>query len=159
MAKTMALRGDTNMTSKVLLILSAGLFIGADAGKDEGAVKEIQQAMQNLNEAFAKGDAAAIRRLVADEHVAITPYYGGPIPKAEQLKGLGALKVPDYKAGEIKVTLLTKDAALVTFAMTQTGTYKGKPVAPRNYVSAVWVNRDGKWLEASYQETPLDSPK
>src|SRR5215467_11198942 len=111
----MAFRGDTHMKSKVLLILSAGLLIGAGAGKDEGAVKEIQQAMQNLNEAFAKGDAAAIRRLVADEHVAITPYYGGAMPKAEQFKGLGDLKVPDYKAGEIKVTLLTKDAALVTF--------------------------------------------
>ena len=39
--------------------------------------------------------------------------------------------------------------------LTQKGTYKGKPVAPKNYVAAVWVNKDGKWLEASYQETPL----
>ena len=38
-------------------------------------------------------------------------------------------------------------------------TYKGKPVAARNYVSSVWVNRDGKWLEASYHETPLGETK
>src|SRR5262249_48835963 len=49
--KLMALRGDTNMKSKVLLILSAGLLVGAGAAKDEGAVKEIQQAMQSLNDA------------------------------------------------------------------------------------------------------------
>jgi hypothetical protein len=143
------------MKWKVLSILSAGLLIGAGAGKDEGAVKEIQQAMQGLNDAYAKGDATAIRRLTADEHIAITPYYGGPMPKTEQLKNLGDLQVPDYKAGEIKVTLFTKDAALVTYPLTQKGTYKGKPVAAKNYVAAVWVNRDGKWLEVSYQETPV----
>ena len=143
------------MRWKVLSILSVGLLVGAGAGKDEGAVKEIQQAIKSLNDAYANGDAATIRRLTADEHVAITPYYGGPIPKMEQLKNLGDLQVPEYKAGETKVTLLTKDAALVTYAMTQKGTYKGKPVAAKNYVAAVWVNRDGKWLEASYQETPV----
>jgi len=147
------------MKWKVLMALVAGAMIAAGAGDDDGATKQIQQAMQSLNEAFAKGDAATIRRLTADEHVAITPYYGGPLPKAEQLKNLGDLKVPDYKAGEIKVTLLTKDAALVTYPLTQKGTHKGKPVAARNYVSAVWVNRDGKWLEASYQETPLGEGK
>ncbi|MGE5192764.1 MAG: nuclear transport factor 2 family protein [Deltaproteobacteria bacterium] len=145
------------MKRKVLVVLAAGLLIAA--GKDEGAVKEIQQSLQTLNEAFARGDAEAIRRLTADEHVAITPYYGGPMPKTEQLKNPGDLKVPDYKAGEIKVTLLTKDTALVIYPLTQKGTYKGKPVAARNYVAAVWVNRDGKWLEASYQETPLGETK
>jgi hypothetical protein len=25
------------------------------------------------------------------------------------------------------------------------------------YVGEVWVKRDGKWLQASYQETPLES--
>src|SRR5215510_1250672 len=110
----MTLRGDTNMKSKVLLILSAGLLIGAGAGaaKDEGAVKEIQQAMQGLNDALAKGDAAAIHRFTTDEHVAITPYYGGPVVRGDQLKILSDIKLPDYKAGVIKVTLITKDAAL-----------------------------------------------
>ena len=147
------------MNWKTLLTLAAGLLIGAGAGKEDGMVREIQHAMQSLNDAFARGDAAAIGRLTSDEHVAITPYYGGLLSKADQLKNLGDLKVPDYKAGEIKVTLLTKDAALVTYPLTQKGTYKGKAVAAKNYVSAVWINRDGKWLEASYQETPLSESK
>jgi hypothetical protein len=147
------------MSWKVLAILSAGLLIGAGATKDEGAVKEIQQAMQSLNEAFAKGDAATIRRLTTEEHVAITPYYGGPVVRGDQLKNLSDLKVPDYKAGEIKVSLITKDAALVTYPLTQKGTYKGKPVAPKNHVAAVWINRDGAWLEVSYQETPVGETK
>jgi hypothetical protein len=28
-------------------------------------------------------------------------------------------------------------------------------VASKNYMSAVWEIKEGKWLEASYQETPL----
>ncbi len=147
------------MKWKLILGLAAGLLIGAGAGKEEGAEKEIRQSLQSLNDGFAKGDAAAIRRLTVDEHVAITPYYGGPMPKAEQLKHMDDLKVPDYKAADMKVTLLTKDAALVTYSLTQKGTYKGKAVAARNYVAAMWVNRDGKWLEASYQETALGETK
>jgi ketosteroid isomerase-like protein len=144
------------MKSKIVWVLAAIVLVAAGAGKDdEGAVKEIQQAMRNLNEAFAKGQPDAIKRLTTDDHVAITPYYGGPQTRAEQLKNLADLKVPDYVPGETSVTLLTKDVALVTYPLSQKGTYKGKPVASKNYVAAVWVNKDGKWIEASYQETPL----
>lgn len=144
----------TLMKPMVLLVL--GVLIGAGAAKeDEGGVKEIRQAMRSLNDAFAKGQPDAIKRLTTGEHVAITPYYGGPRSIAEQLKNLADLKVPDYVAGEIDVQLLTKETALVTYPLTQKGTYQGKPVAPKNYVAAVWVYKDGKWLEASYQETPL----
>jgi hypothetical protein len=131
------------MRSKVLLILSAGLLVGAGAANDDGPVKEIQQAMQSLNDAFAKADAAMIRRLTTEEHVAITPYYGGPVVRGDQLKNLSDLKVPDYKAGDIKVTLVTKDAALVTYALTQKGTYKGKPVAAKNHVASRRVGQPG----------------
>ena len=144
------------MKSLMLTAAAAVLAIGAAAAKDdEGTVKEIRQAMRTLNDGFARGQPDVIRRLTTDDHVAITPYYGGPKSIADQLKNLADLKVPDYVAGEIGVTLLTKETALVTYPLSQKGTYKGKPVASKNYVAAVWVNRDGKWLEASYQETPL----
>jgi len=144
------------MKSVMLTAVAAALVIGAGAAKeDDGAVKEIRQAMRTLNDAFAKGQPDAIKRLTTAGHVAITPYYGGPRSIAEQLNNLADLKVPEYVAGESDVQLLTKETALVTYPLTQKGTYKGKPVAPKNYVAAVWVLKDGKWLEASYQETPL----
>jgi ketosteroid isomerase-like protein len=135
---------------------AAILAFGAGAAKDdEDAIRDIKKAMRTLNEAFAKGDADGIKRLTLDDHVAITPYFGGPKSIGEQLKNLADLKVPDYAAGEMSVKLLTKDAALVTYPLLQKGTYKGQPVHSKNYAAAVWVNRGGKWLEASYQETPL----
>src|SRR5262245_9840629 len=144
------------MKALILTAAMAVLAIAAASGKDdEWAVKEIRQALRSLSDAFAKGQSDTIKRLTTDGHVSITPCYGGPQTRAEQLNNLADLKVPDYVAGEIGVTLLTRETALVTYPLTQKGTYKGKPVAAKNYVAAVWVNRNGKWLEASYQETPL----
>jgi ketosteroid isomerase-like protein len=141
--------------TKMLIVLTASLLIGAGAGQDGAAVKEVEQAIRTLNEAFVKKDADTIRRLMADEHLAITAYYGGAQTKAEQLKNLPDYQVTEYTSGKTTVTLLSKDVALVSYPLTQKGTLKGKPLSQKNYAAAVWVNRDGKWLEASYQETPL----
>lgn len=143
------------MRSKLLIALTAVLLIGAQAGKNSPAIKDIEEANRALNEAFTKRDAEAIRRLTAEEHVAITSYYGGRQTTAEQLKTLPDLQVTEYAVGEVTVNLLTADVALVTFPLNQNGKFKQIPLARKNYVSSVWVRRNGKWLEASYQETPL----
>ena len=143
------------MRSKLLIALAAVLLIGAEGGKTSPAVKDIEEANRTLNEAFTKRDAEAIRRLMTEEHVAITSYYGGRQTTAEQLKSLPDLQLTEYAVGEVTVNLLTADVALVTFPLMQKGKFKQIPLAPRNFVSSVWVKRNGKWLEASYQETPL----
>jgi ketosteroid isomerase-like protein len=135
-------------------VMALCLLLGADAPQD-GSVKEVEKALRALNEAFKKRDAEAIQRLMMDTHVAITPYYGGPATRADQLKALPDLKMTEYKPGEMKITLVNKDTALVTYPLTQMGTYKGKELPAKSYASAVWVQQGGKWLEAFYQETAL----
>ena len=61
-----------------------------------------------------------------------------------------------YKTKGLKVKALTKDVDLASSQATIKGTYKGKAVPSPVQVAEVWVRRDGKWLQASYQETPLD---
>lgn len=51
------------------------------------------------------------------------------------------------------VVPLGRDAALVTYTQKQAGTFRGKPLPPECYAAAVWVRRDGKWVELHYQET------
>ena len=61
-----------------------------------------------------------------------------------------------YEVGEdVTVTLLGPDAAIRTFIADMKGSYKGKPFAPRVFVTETLVRRDGKWLERQYQTTPL----
>lgn len=144
------------MKPKLLLAAMLGLFLSFGARADDAAtIKEVEKAIQALNTAFTKQDTAAIKRLTTDDHVAITPYYDGVASRDEQLKSLADFKTTEYKSTQMKITLIAKDAALITYQLSQKGTYKGKELHPKNYASAVWVNRNGAWLEAFYQETAL----
>jgi uncharacterized protein (TIGR02246 family) len=140
---------------KILVALVAGLLVGADVPKDNAAETEVQKAITALNTAFERRDANAIRHLMTDDHVSVTAYYGGPMSKAQQLASLSDLNLSEYAAVKLQVRFLSKDVALVTYWLTQKGTFKGKEVPPQNYASAVWVNRNGKWLEVFYQDTPV----
>ena len=142
------------MKSKLLMVLTAACLLGADA--KDGPVPEVDKALRALNEAFAKRDADAIGRLIAADHVAVTPYYGGPMSRADQLKTLPDLQLSEYTMGDAKTTQLSKDVVLITYPLTMKGTFKGKEVARKSYATALWVNQGGKWLEAFYQETALD---
>jgi ketosteroid isomerase-like protein len=143
------------MKLNMLVVLATGLLLGADAPRDDQAIKEVEKAIAALNDAFHTGDADKVKALMTEDHVAVTSYYGGPVDKAGQLKSLSDHQLTEYSPGKLKVTLLGKDSALVTYPLSQKGTYKGKEVAAKSFASAVWVRRGGRWLEAFYQETPL----
>ena len=143
------------MKAKLLAVVAVGLSLGAGGPGDETAAKGVEKALRLLNEAFARRDAEAIKRLTTADHVAVTGSYGGPQTREQQLKSLNDLKLTEYRAGKLKVTVLSKDVALVTYPLSLKGTFKGVPVPARNFASAVWVLRDGRWREAFYQETPL----
>jgi ketosteroid isomerase-like protein len=132
------------------------LLLGADAPKDD-AVKEVEKALDVLNDAFVKRDTDAIKRLMTPDHVAITTYYGGPINLAGTLATAPDFKLTEMTAGKKTFTILSKDAVLINYELTQKGTYKGKEVPSKAYVSTVWVKRGNVWQEALYQETPLDA--
>jgi ketosteroid isomerase-like protein len=139
----------------LLLLLTTSFLLGATARAAEPA-KDVEKALRALNDAFKNSDLAAIGRLMTDNHVAVTPYYGGPLSKAEQLKVQPDFKLTEYGMGDVKITFLSKDVALVSYPLTLKGTFKGKAVPTKNFASAIWVQQDGKWREAYYQETALD---
>jgi uncharacterized protein (TIGR02246 family) len=143
------------MKRKILAVLTVGLLLGAGAPGDGQAVDDVKKAIGALNEAFEKGDAAAVKKLMTDDHVAVTP-HGGAQKRDEQVASLPDLKLTEYSPGAMRVTVLGRDAALVTYPLSMKGTYKGRPLPPRSFASAVWVRRDGRWLESFYQETPLE---
>jgi ketosteroid isomerase-like protein len=140
------------MNGKVLAVLLVVLLAVPLRGDEAG---EVRKALEALNQAFEKRNADAIRALMTDDHVAVTSYYGGPQTRDEQLKGLLEQKLEEYRATDLKVRMLGKETALVTYELAQRGTYKGKALPARSFASAVWVWRGGKWLEAFYQETAL----
>jgi uncharacterized protein (TIGR02246 family) len=137
------------MSAKLTAVLAVALLT-TTARADDAA--EVKAALTKLNAAFAADDADAVRGLMTADHVAVTPYAGRQTLD-EQIKALPDGKFTVYETGPMTVRPLADGVALVTYSLTQKGTFRGKAVPPKAYSSAVWVKRDGQWREAYYQET------
>ncbi len=144
---------ESTMLSRMLL---ATLILGLCSpvfADDTG--KKVEKAISALNEAFKVGEPGPIKALIAEEHITVTT-WGGIQTRDEALKTLPDLKLKEYVTGKLKITVLGPDAALVTYPLEMKGTFKGKELPAKNFASAIWVRKDGKWVETYYQETVLE---
>ncbi|VTS04220.1 nuclear transport factor 2 family protein [Tuwongella immobilis] len=119
------------------------------------AASQVQSALDALNAAFERGDVKAVAARMTPEHLAITSYYPKPLPREEQIRSLADHQLSQYRTSELSLQPLSPDSMLVTFRVTMKGTYRGKPVPETSFASAIWVRRQGQWLEHFYQETPI----
>ena len=141
------------MGLRSVLIGTAVLLLAVQARAD--SADEVERARQTIQTAFNKGDVDTLKSLMTEDLIT-TLAYARFTDRAELLKVLGELKISEYKMDGLKVKTLTNDVALTSYLATIKGTYKGKAVPSPVQVVEVWIKRDGKWLQASYQETPVD---
>jgi uncharacterized protein (TIGR02246 family) len=140
------------MGLRSLLIGTAVMLLAVQAKAD--TAEEVGRSVRTIQTAFNKGDVDSLKRLMTEDHVTILTYARFS-NTADQLKVLAEFKFSEYKIEGLKVKALTKDVALASYQATIKGTYKGKEVPSPVQVAEVWIKRDGKWLQASYQETPV----
>jgi uncharacterized protein (TIGR02246 family) len=136
-----------------LLIVTAGAVAAPDEKVD--MTKEVERAVRTIQTAFNNGDVDTLRGLMTEDHVTLLAYahfFG----REDQLKLLSEFRFSEYKIDGLKVKAITGDVVLVTYQATIRGTYKRSEVMSPVAVGEVWVKRDGKWRQASYQETPID---
>lgn len=141
-------------TAIIFVALSLGLSIPANAD-DVAAIEAIDNAAGELDEAFVKQDADAIKSLTTPDHVAVTHYYGEPTTVAAQIASLPELKYEQTNLTEPTVKLLGPDAAMRTFTAKLDGTFKGESLTARVFVTQIMQKLDGKWREKFYQVTAL----
>jgi hypothetical protein len=122
---------------------------------DAETIAEINTAAAALDAAFEKRDEAAVKRLMTADHMAVTPYYDDPQSVDEQIASLPKLKYKQTNLSEAAVALLGADAALRTFAAELNGTFQGRPIPRRVFVSALWVKGESGWQEKFYQVTAM----
>jgi hypothetical protein len=142
---------------RTITVALAVLVLAASAPaaeKEAETLRGLEAAVKALDAAFVKRDEAAIKGLVTADHIATTTYYG-TLDLDGQLKALPDTEVTDYKQSDMKLKSLTPDVALVTYRVALAGKFKGKALPTRVLVTGVWVKREGKWREASYQETAI----
>jgi len=128
------------------------------ASNDAATIDEIRAAALALEKAFSDRDAEAIRRLTSPDHISLAANYGKPVALDEQLATLAEFDHRPSDFSSLEVTLLADGAVLVNFESSLAGSWQGKPLPPRVYVTEIWLKRDGKWRQRLYQETPIAPP-
>jgi hypothetical protein len=125
-----------------ILFVSALVAFAARAG-DAEEIDAINKAAAGLDAAFAKDDVGTVKQMMTPGHIAVTPYYDGPQSVADQAASLPDLQYGQTIVGDVSVALLGADTALRSFTAELNGSFKGRPLPRRVFVSAIWVKQDG----------------
>ena len=139
----------------ILLCLLSLLFLGGivtGAAGNKALEEKIVAAEKQGWEAITKKDWNALSSLMAEEFVEVGEF--GIRGKSAAIEDLKAnLTLREYSMEDAKVLELGKDAALVTYKLTQKGSYKGQDLPSKTNCSATYLQRGGKWLNISFQQT------
>jgi len=131
------------------------LSLGACTQDNVATIEAIDNAVGELDGAFEAQDAKAVKALMTEDHVSVTPYYGAPQSLDEVLASLPDLKYAQTDLSEPDVVLLGPDAAMRTLTAKVEGTFKGEAFSDKVFIASILVKQDGKWLEQFYQATHL----
>jgi uncharacterized protein (TIGR02246 family) len=145
----------------VTLILAAVAFTFASgqAKRNDSAEAEIVALENRAYEAWKQKD-----KKFFEEHMWEDGQYldqNGVGGKAQYIKAIidNDCTVNGYALDKPKVTMLSKDAALVAYRYTYDIVCGGKPEAGPLWASTIYVRRGGKWLIAFHQELPAAQAK
>lgn len=141
--------------AKCLAALSTLVFLllGACAQDDLAAIEDVDNAVAQLDEAFETNDVAAAKALMTPEHVSVAPYYSGPQSFDEVVATLPDFKIKQTELSEPKVVMMGSDRAMRTLTAKIEGTFEGRTLSDKVFITSILVKRDGKWLEDFYQVT------
>ena len=142
------------------MVLSGLLCIGTGiaAAQDAQAEKTIIANERAVNDAFAKGDSAAFKALVAADGWAVDSVTGRA-PVADMLKDFAGLtkelKITSWDITESKIVWVDATTAIHSYKWTAKGTDHGKPLVSPVWASTVWTKKSGKWMALFHHESPL----
>lgn len=137
----------------VLTLVSLSLPATAESALSDA--EAIDNVVGRLDEAFAQQDVGTIKALVTKDHIAVLPYRTGPETMDQTLSVLQEIKTKQMDLSEPTVVMLGPDSAMRTLTAKFEGSYGGKEVNDKVYITSIMVRKDGNWLESFYQVTKL----
>jgi hypothetical protein len=69
--------------------------------------------------------------------------------KSELLEFLRGADLQDHRLSNFRVTMLTHDAAIVTYEVDARASINGREILMNNSVTSGWAKRGGRWLNVS----------
>jgi hypothetical protein len=92
-----------------------------------------------------QGDLTGFGGHLAEDFYDIFP-DGVERRKLELLEFLREADLKDYQLSNFRVTMLNKDAAVVTYHVKARAFIQGKEISMKNSVTSGWARRGGRWL-------------
>jgi hypothetical protein len=93
-------------------------------------------------------DLNGFARYLAEDFYDIFP-DGQERTKSELLEFLRRADLQDYRLSNFRVTMLTHEAAILTYHVDARAVIDGKEISMNNSVTSGWAKRDGLWLNVS----------
>ena len=102
-------------------------------------------------QALVDGDAAADGALLSDDFVGVYPTgYSGRAEHVAQL--VGGSTVLTFVLSDFRLVVVSPSAALLAYRARYVRA--GSTEAESMYVSSLWCERDGRWVNVFSQDTP-----
>jgi len=109
-------------------------------------------------EAWKNRDGKFFQDFLSDDHVEVG--FGGPADKAAVVAVVGSpiCVVASYAIDKFKVTQFDANTALLVYRAEQDTKCGAMTVPSPVWVSSLYVRRDGRWVNALYQQTQAPKP-
>jgi hypothetical protein len=141
-----------NVSFAVLSLMFVATTTHAQAPNKAAVEKAIVANEQAVNEAVAKNDLAAFKKLVASDGWSVDA--GGPMAVSEFEKNFSQVKTePGWKIDGSKVIWIDDNVAVHTYRWSGKGSFMGQTFRD-SYASSVWVKRGGTWVAVFHHESP-----
>lgn len=130
-----------------------------DAASEAAATQERLTSLERQSwVAWQSHDHDFFAQVLANDHVDVGTR--GIADKPGVIAGVTspACTVKSYALGDLKFTRLSADSAMIVYRAQQDTTCGSVRVPSPTWVTSVYVNRNGQWLNTSFQQTPIESP-
>ena len=124
---------------------------GAAPSDDDGLRDQIVAHERAGMEALKVGDLATFAASIAEEAVFVDAQ--GPATKAEVVAHTAEFRLSTYAMADVRFIRLSRDAGLIAYTLTESGTSHSRTFSARVHVTSVWRERNGTWLCEFSQET------
>lgn len=117
-------------------------------------LKKLSANENALWNAWKNKDAKPFQMWLAADGVMVGDQGVGTKKDVTEMMASMPCEVKSFTLSDWKLAMVDADAAVITYKGAAEGTCGGQAI-PTVWASSVWVNRKGKWLAFSHQETPV----
>ncbi len=136
----------------IITLLAAPMLALATAGDDD----TIMNLEKKSWDTYKNRQADAFKALCAPSYTGV--YDVGTKDSGKEIADMNDIEIRGVSFSDMHVSHLTKNVAIVVYKADVQGAFKGKDFSGMYNCSAVWTDKDGKWLCALHTEVKEAKP-